>query len=128
MPPSSSRPRSKARVAAYLQGHRGEALAAWYLRLKLYRVVAARYKTAVGEIDLIAERFGTLVFVEVKARRTADGEADALASVNQRRIAHAAQLWLAKNPRHAQRTMRFDVIFLARGRWPRHVINAFDAT
>ena len=71
MPPSSSRPKSKARLAAYQEGQRGEALAAWYLRLKLYRIIASRYKTAVGEIDLVAERFGTLVFVEVKARRTA---------------------------------------------------------
>ena len=128
MPPSSSRPKSKARLEAYQEGHRGEALAAWYLRLKLYQIIASRYKTAVGEIDLVAERFGTLVFVEVKARRTADGEGEALAAVNQRRIAHAAELWLARHPRHAQRTMRFDVIFLARGRWPRHVIDAFDAT
>jgi putative endonuclease len=103
-------------------------LAGWYLRLKLYRVIALRYKTPVGEIDLVAERFGTIVFVEVKARRTAAGEADALGAVNQRRIAHAAQLWIAKHPRLAECTMRFDVIFLARGRWPRHVINAFDAT
>jgi putative endonuclease len=128
MLPSGSRPKSRARIAAYLQGHRGEALAAWYLRLKLYRIIATRYKTPVGEIDLVAERFGTIVFVEVKARRTAAGEADALGAVNQRRIAHAAQLWIAKHPRLAECTMRFDVIFLARGRWPRHVINAFDAT
>lgn len=128
MPPSGSRPKAKTRVAAYLDGLRGEALAGWYLRLKLYRVIALRYKTPVGEIDLVAERFGTIVFVEVKARRTAAGEADALGAVNQRRIAHAAQLWIAKHPRLAECTMRFDVIFLARGRWPRHVINAFDAT
>ena len=128
MPPSSSRPRNNARVAAYLKGHRGEALAAWYLRLKLYRVLATRYKTAVGEIDLVAERFGTLAFVEVKARRSLASEAEALGAVNQRRIAHAAELWLAKHPRRTVRIMRFDVIFLARNRWPRHVINAFDAT
>lgn len=127
MQPSGSRPKSKARIAAHLEGHRAEALAAWYLRLKLYRIIAVRYKTPVGEIDLVAERFGTIVFVEVKARRLAASQADALGAVNQRRIAQAARYWQAKHARHADRPMRFDVIFLARGRWPRHVINAFDA-
>ena len=128
MPPSPSRPKSKARIEAYRDGHRGEALAAWLLRLKLYRVVQRRCKTPVGEIDLIATRFGTLVFVEVKRRARADGEAEALAAVNTARITRAAQYWLARQPRWAGAPCRFDVIFLAPGRWPRHVINAFDAS
>lgn len=128
MPPSPSKPKSRARIEAYLGGHRGEALAAWFLRLKLYRVVQRRYKTPVGEIDLIAERFGTTVFVEVKARSKAVVEAEALQAVNRSRIARAAQYWLARHPGKAETNLRFDVIFLAPGRWPRHVINAFDAS
>ena len=128
MPPSPSKPKSRARIKAYLGGHRGEALAAWFLRLKLYRVVQRRYKTPVGEIDLIAERFGTTVFVEVKARGKAGVEAEALQAVNRSRIARAAQYWLARHPGKAETNLRFDVIFLAPGRWPRHVINAFDAS
>ena len=128
MPPSPSKPKSRARIEAYLGGHRGEALAAWFLRLKLYRVVQRRYKTPVGEIDLIAERFGTTVFVEVKARSKAVVEAEALQAVNRSRIARAAQYWLARHPGKAATNLRFDVIFLAPGRWPRHVINAFDAS
>lgn len=128
MPPSPSKPKSKARIDAYLGGHRGEALAALFLRAKLYRIVATRYKTPVGEIDLIAERWGTTVFVEVKARRKAESEGDTLMAVNQSRIVRAAQHWLARHPAKAETDFRFDVIFLARGRWPRHVINAFDAS
>jgi len=128
MPPSPSKPKSKARIAAYLGGHRGETLAAWFLRLKLYRIVQRRCKTPVGEIDLIAERFGTTVFVEVKARSAAAREIEALEAVNRSRIARAAQYWLARHPGKARRNCRFDVIFLAPGRWPRHVINAFDAS
>jgi putative endonuclease len=128
MPPSPSKPKSRARIEAYLGGHRGETLAAWFLRLKLYRVVQRRYKTPVGEIDLIAERFGTTVFVEVKARSKAAVEAEALQAVNRSRITRAAQYWLARHPGKAQTNLRFDVIFLAPGRWPRHVINAFDAS
>jgi putative endonuclease len=128
MPPSPSKPKSKTRIAAYLGGHRGEALAAWYLRLKFYRIMARRYKTPVGEIDLIAERFGTVVFVEVKARSKAISEAETLESIRQDRIVRAARYWQAKHSGHAKTSLRFDVIFLARGHWPRHVINAFDAS
>ena len=128
MQPSGSRPKSKARVAAYLQGRRGERWAARYLRLKLFRIIETRYKTPVGEIDLVAERWGTIVFVEVKARNSTGSLEEALRAVNQRRITQAAQFWIAKHPRYAVSGMRFDVIFLARRSWPRHVINAFDAT
>ena len=125
MPPSPSEPKSKARIAAYRGGHRGEALAALFLRCKLYRIVQRRYKTPVGEIDLIAERFGTTVFVEVKARRKAESEAETLEGVNQSRILRAAQYWLARHPAKAATPLRFDIIFLAPGRWPRHLVNAF---
>ncbi len=125
MPPSPSKPKSKARIAAYLSGHRGEALAALFLRCKLYRIVQRRYKTPVGEIDLIAERFGTTVFVEVKARTRADSEAETLEGVNQSRILRAAQYWVARHPAKAATPLRFDIIFLTPGRWPRHHVNAF---
>lgn len=125
MPPSPSKPKSKARIAAYRGGHRGEALAALFLRCKLYRIVQRRYKTPVGEIDLIAERFGTTVFVEVKARSKAASEAETLESVNQSRIIRAAQYWLARHPAKAATPLRFDIIFLTPGRWPRHLVNAF---
>ena len=125
MPPSPSKPKSKARIAAYNGGHRGEALAALFLRCKLYRIVQRRYKTPVGEIDLIAERFGTTVFVEVKARRKAASEAETLESVNQARIIRAAQYWLARHPAKAETPLRFDIIFVTPGRLPHHLVNAF---
>ncbi len=128
MPPSPSKPKSKARVAAQLGGHRAETLAAWFLRLKLYRITARRFKTPVGEIDLVAERFGTTIFVEVKARRRADSELATLEGINTSRIVRAAQYWLAKHPGQTETSFRFDVIFLAPWTWPRHVINAFDAS
>ena len=127
MPPSPSKPKSKARVAAHRDGHRAEALAAWFLRLQLYRIIDRRYKTPVGEIDLIAERFGTTVFIEVKARHRAASEAETLEAVNRTRIVRAAQHWLARHPAKAETPFRFDVIFLAPRQWPRHVVNAFDA-
>jgi putative endonuclease len=128
MPPSPSKPNTDSRKFAEGSGRRGEFWAALFLMLKLYRIIARRVKTPLGEIDLIAERFGTTVFVEVKARSFSHQEADALAAVNQRRIARAAALWLTRHPARANAPLRFDVIFLAPFAWPRHIVNAFDAS
>jgi putative endonuclease len=117
-----------ARLAAERQGRRGEMLAAWLLRVKLYRVVERRFKTPVGEIDLIASRFGTTVFVEVKTRGRAEAAAEALAKVNTRRLVRAAQYYLARHPRLAETPLRFDVILLAPKTPPRHLKNAFQAS
>ena len=125
MPPLPSKPKSNARIAAYRGGHRAEALAAWYLRLKCYRIIARRYKTPLGEIDLIATRWGTTVFVEVKARASAASRAETLESINQARIVRAAEYYLSRHPKLAQTSLRFDVIFLAPRHWPHHLINAF---
>jgi len=126
MPPSPSRPSNKRQIAER-GGQRGEALAALFLQLKFYRIRNRRYKTPIGEIDLVVERNGTIAFVEVKTRAHHWLEAEALEAVNTSRIVRAAEHWLARHPREAEKTCRFDVIFLAPGRWPRHLINAFDA-
>ena len=126
MPPSRLRPSNKRQIAER-DGQRGEALAAIFLQLKLYRIRHRRYKTPVGEIDLVVERNETIAFVEVKTRANHTLEADALSAVNTSRIVRAAEYWLSRHPREAEKTYRFDVIFLAPGRWPRHLINAFDA-
>lgn len=126
MPPSLSRPGNN-RQKANLYGQRSEALAALLLQAKLYRIRERRYKTPGGEIDLIAERGNTIVFVEVKSRLSAASAGEALEAVNQARIVRAAEHWLSRHPREAEKSCRFDVIFLAPGRWPRHLINAFDA-
>lgn len=117
--------RSGSRLAAELFGRRGETIAAWFLRLKGYRIIASRFRTPAGEIDLVARHFGTLVFVEVKARKSGS-LADAWMAVNDRRISRAADYFLARHPRYADSDMRYDVIFLAPMTWPRHVVNAFD--
>jgi putative endonuclease len=125
---SPSAPKSPERARAERLGRRAEAIAALWFRCQFYRVIASRYKTPVGEIDLIVARGQTIVFVEVKTRASAAGEANALAAVNRQRLVRAAQYFRARHPRDAQRPMRFDVFFLAPRTWPRHVRNAFLAT
>lgn len=122
-------PRSRSsaeREKAERAGRRAEAWAALFLQAKGYRIKERRFRTPVGEIDLIAERFGTTVFVEVKARASSKGEAEALEAVNPERIGRAAQFYLARHPQLAETSLRFDVIFLAPLSWPRHVRNAFE--
>ena len=126
MPPRSRSKPSSRRLAAEAFGHRGEALAALFLQLKLYGIIERRFKTPVGEIDLIARRFGVTVFVEVKARQRAGIEAEALGAVNRQRIIRAAQYYLMRHPELADTPLRFDVIFLAPGKLPRHLVNAFQ--
>ena len=126
MPPSPSKPKSKARIFAEGAGRRGERWAELFLFAKGYRTIARRVKTPVGELDLIVRRRGITVFVEVKARSFSHQEADALMAVNRKRIVRAAQFWLMRKPELVDTTMRFDVIFLAPFAWPRHIVNAFQ--
>jgi putative endonuclease len=116
------------RVAAFRLGLSAESRAAMFLIAKGYRIVARRWKTPFGEIDIVARRRGVLVFVEVKARERADDAAEAVTARGKQRIVAAAELWLAHNPADAQRDIRFDVMLVTPGKIPRHIANAFDAT
>jgi len=114
-----------ARVRAYRRGVFAETLAAALFRLKGYRIVARRYKTPVGEIDLVALKRKRLVFVEVKRRRTQDDAAWTLPTRQRRRIVRAAQYWLSGHPDFAGHDIGFDVVLTAPWTWPRHIENAF---
>lgn len=125
MPRSRSKPVAE-RLRAERAGRRAEALAALYLRLKLFSILSRRLKTPVGEIDIVARRGTLLVFAEVKHRKAAG--AAALEAVNTARIVRAAQWFLASRPEFSGLDCRFDVIVLAKGRWPYHLANAFSAS
>ena len=116
------------RVAAFRLGLSAESRAAMFLIAKGYRIVARRWKTPLGEIDIVARRRRALIFVEVKARARADDAAEAVTERGKRRIVAAAELWLAHNPDDAQREIRFDVVLVTPGKMPQHIANAFDAT
>ena len=105
-----------------------EYFAAAYLTLKGYRYVTGRYKTKLGEIDLIVRRGKTLVFVEVKARATHDTAAYAVHAKNQSRVVQAAQLFLMAHPAYQEYQVRFDVVLIAWYRMPHHLVHAFDAS
>lgn len=113
------------RERAERRGRRGETLAAWYLRLKGWRIVARRVKTPRGEIDLIARRGRTVAFVEVKWRANAAELGMAIDAYRLRRVAAAAEAVASRHVRSGD-DMRIDVLLLAPGRWPRHIVNAWQ--
>ncbi len=108
------------------RGHRGELFAALALMLWGYRIVARRYKTRLGEIDLIARRGNLVLIVEVKLRPTLIEAMDAIGRISERRIEAAADLWLMRQPDHARLSLRFDMVAVLPRRWPVHVANIFQ--
>ena len=115
------------RVAAFGLGISAESRAAAWLIAHGYRILARRFKSPMGEIDIVAARRYTLIFVEVKARATLDEAALSITERQKQRIAMAAEIWLANNPVPAIRDMRFDAILVAPGKLPRHIPSAFES-
>ena len=116
------------RQIAFRTGLSAESRAAMVLVAKGFRILARRWKSPVGEIDIIARRRNLLVFVEVKAREKLDDAAWSVTERQRARIVVAAQAWLARYADENIRDMRFDVMLVAPGRIPRHIPGAFDAS
>jgi putative endonuclease len=115
------------RQAAFRLGLSAESRAAAYLIAKGYRIVARRWKSPVGEIDIVARRRRVLVFVEVKARVRLDDAAESVTERQKRRVVAAAEAWLATHPDDVQCDIRFDAVLVAPRAIPRHIPAAFDA-
>jgi putative endonuclease len=105
------------------KGRRGETMAAWYLRLSGWRILARRIKTPRGEIDLIARRGKLVAFVEVKWRATSAELDFAIDAYRLRRVVEAAEAIAHRFVRKGD-DMRIDVLLLAPRRFPRHIVNA----
>jgi len=113
------------RRRAYRFGLQAETAASLCLLLKGYRILARRYRTPAGEIDLIVKRGNLVAFAEVKARRSVADAAEALTPRAEKRIATAADLWLARHPAASGLMMRFDLVLVAPWRLPVHIPDAF---
>jgi putative endonuclease len=115
-----------ARQVAFRLGISAESRAAAFLVAKGFRILARRWRSPVGEIDIVARRRALLIFVEVKARASLDEAAEAVTDRQQRRIVAAAEAWLAARPDDSVRDMRFDAMLVAPGSMPRHIQGAFE--
>lgn len=103
-------------------GRRAETVAAWWLRLKGWTILARRVRTPVGEVDLIARRGRTLAFIEVKARASAHEAAFALDDYRLRRVVAAAEALAHRYTRPGGIT-RVDAVYIVPWRLPRHLAN-----
>ena len=105
-------------------GRRAETLAAWWLRLKGWSILARRVRTPRGEIDLVARRGRIVAFVEVKARASEADIALSLDDYRLRRVAAAAEALAQRFVRPGD-DMRIDAIFIVPRRLPRHLPNVW---
>ncbi|HEY7231887.1 MAG TPA: YraN family protein [Pseudolabrys sp.] len=128
LPPRSIKrgPRPE-RQAAFRTGISAESRAAALLVAKGFRILARRWRSPLGEIDIVARRRRLLVFAEVKARPSLDEAAESVEVRQRRRIAAAAEVWLSANPDASILDIRFDAILVAPGKIPRHIPGAFEA-
>jgi putative endonuclease len=113
------------RRAAFLRGGRAELICLWHLRLKGYRILARRYRAAVGEVDLIARRGKVLAAIEVKARPDLATASEAIGPRQRQRVTRALAHFLSGRPDLALLSPRFDVILVVPRRWPVHLIDAW---
>jgi putative endonuclease len=115
---------SNPRKKAYLKGQWSETCASWYLRLKGYEVLENRFKTPMGEIDLLVRKNKTLIAVEVKNRGTFEKAVLSLTPFQQKRIERALLYYLryVRTPLD----LRFDVILISPWKWPRHIQGAWS--
>lgn len=120
LPDSSVRKRQ----ASERRGAWSEIAAAAALMAKGYRILARRWKSRAGEIDIIAVRGRRLAFVEVKQRPSVDLAEQSITGEQSRRIRNAADLWLARHPRYRDHDIHFDALFVVPMSWPRHAPDA----
>jgi len=117
---------SDRRIKAERSGRWAETAALWLLRLKGYRLLARRYKSPFGEVDLVMRRGDVTAFVEVKVRATLDAAVESVTRFQSRRITGAARSWMGRDPLAARQTCRFDIVAVSPYHWPHHIENAFD--
>lgn len=114
-----------AKIAAYRRGFIAEYRAALSLLLSGHRILAMRYKTKAGEIDIVARKKNLVVFVEVKARKSQNDALFAVGGEAQRRIQAASLIWLSKQKDAPQLSRRYDIIAVTPWRWPTHFEDVF---
>ena len=112
------------RHAAEQRGRRAETLAAWWLRLRGWRILARRARVPGGEVDLVARRGRTVAFVEVKQRGSAAAADLSLDHYRLRRVAVAAERLAPRFAREGD-VLRIDALFVVPGKLPRHLPNVW---
>ncbi len=116
---------TKSKQRAEARGRWAEFIALWRYRITGFRLLAQRYRTSAGEIDLVMRRGNLVVFIEVKARANLDDALNALTSHQRARLSRAAGVFLRDRPIHNDCAMRFDLVSVQPWRFPFRVVDAW---
>ncbi len=115
-----ARPSARERQRRNRRGASSETLAALYLIARGYRILARRYKTPLGEIDLIVRKGRRIGFVEVKRRATLDACEASITTTLAARVRRASDLWRSANLAYRDYDIGFDLVFIVPWQWPIH--------
>ena len=113
------------RIKHYHTGLNAEALCRFALRLKFYRILASRYRSPLGEIDIVALKGKTIALIEVKARATEQEAAECISQRQRERLERGALDFISRHPHFNQYNVRFDVMLVTPRRWPTHIPDAW---
>ncbi len=121
--------KNRTRTAARRRGALAEVLCALFLRLQGWKILERRHSgvrgTGIGEVDIIAKRRQTLAFIEVKSRSNEATALNALTGGQQHRIVRAAEAYLQRHSDLSTLEIRFDLMVLGSGFWPKHIVDAW---
>ena len=113
---------------AHKRGHFSEYIALIHLMLTGHRILGFRLKTPAGEIDILALKRRRLIMVEVKQRRTVEEALEAVGPIQRERLWQAGLRLQAQRPALKGFDLGLDLYVIAPGKWPRHVVNAFEGS
>lgn len=110
----------------YGRGVAAERSAEILLRLKGYSIIQRRFRTPVGEIDILASRGQTLVIVEVKRRSSHAEAAGVISFAQQQRLRRAGRYVMSRQRNNGNHVLRFDVVLVNKWGWPHHLVNVWS--
>jgi putative endonuclease len=114
---------------ARARGAASEWLATALLAGKGYRILSRQFRASGGELDIVALTpfwtTRTIVFVEVRARGTVEQAGESVGATKQKRVQAAAAQFCARRPKLGALPRRYDMVLVAPGRWPHHVVDAW---
>ncbi|CAL7960062.1 putative endonuclease [Alphaproteobacteria bacterium] len=115
------------KLDCYNYGLEAEEIALNYLLHYGYTIIAKRFKTPYGEIDLIAGKEREVIFVEVKARRALNSQIllEIVTAKQQSRCVEAAECFLASNTNYNDFPCRFDLIIVKDNQVQHHIEDAW---
>ena len=121
----TAKKRATHKTKSYKFGIISEIIAAFFLRFKGYKIICRNYKTRLGEIDIIAQKKGYIIAVEVKARRNKINVGEILTLYQKKRIKNAFKIFLS-NRNYSSFGARFDLIIIFPWQKPIHLLGFWE--